>query len=744
MTSLARIVAPLGSGCSPDDSLADIIAPLRRQYPVPLFVLTAQWSEGVGDIIGMVGLDVIIDSYAKGLDHVRVRDVMRPAPHVDLGETIEHGTIAMRRADTFGVILTKAAGGVTPLRTEPEGIVAPLQVLGIIGTNVTYKAPMKVLMGHRDLGFNVPLTPCQLSCPIGQDIATYVDYVSQGRYIDSWRVIHETNPFASILGRLCNHPCETECKRGWDPGEEPVTIRSLKRFSADAAFQQGFWIDYKIGAPKGKKVAIVGAGPSGLTAALDLRVQGYDVAIFDREARVGGLLSTSIPPFRFDRKQLEWELQMILATGIEVHCNSHVGDEPGEIHLADLLAEYDAVYVAVGMRQGRILPVPGSNAPQVTDALRFLREVAYDRMPPHFPSGGRVVVVGGGAIAADAGQAAIKLGAGEVWVVAIEPEDRLPAFGDEIHEAKEIGLNIKCGVIVKEIRTGLTGNVEAVAFAPLQALDFDEVTGKLIFSSVKEMEGAERWTVGADYVIFASGQIMVPPGDPVPLTPTGLAAADLGGHTRVDKLFAGGDCVEGASFIVDAMAWGQRAARSIREFLGEEDMEAAGNRLYQTVVERTDDHRQSESFTRTEPAILPAAKRYNLMSECELPWSSREAIVQSIRCFQCDSVHHYDDRVCILCGVCDDVCPEKAIDVVVLGEDRERSSGGDTLVCGTEVGDPDHGGVTGQIFINYDRCTNCRICEDHCPVNCITFERVRLVDDTLRVVVRTSPKLERT
>jgi formate hydrogenlyase subunit 6/NADH:ubiquinone oxidoreductase subunit I len=122
------------------------------------------------------------------------------------------------------------------------------------------------------------------------------------------------------------------------------------------------------------------------------------------------------------------------------------------------------------------------------------------------------------------------------------------------------------------------------------------------------------------------------------------------------------------------------------------------------------------------------------MSECELPWSDREAIVQAIRCFQCDSVHHYDESVCVLCGACDDVCPEKAIDVVVFGEDRERASGGATKVCDTTVGDPVHGGVGGEIFINYDRCTNCRICEDHCPVNCITFERVRFVDDGMRVV----------
>jgi ferredoxin len=187
------------------------------------------------------------------------------------------------------------------------------------------------------------------------------------------------------------------------------------------------------------------------------------------------------------------------------------------------------------------------------------------------------------------------------------------------------------------------------------------------------------------------------------------------------------------------MGWGHRVARAIREFLGEE-MEGPSPRIQQTVVERTDDHRQSEYFARTEPPILEASRRYD-MSECELPWTDREAIVQAIRCFQCDSVHHYDASVCVLCGACDDVCPEKAIDVVVFGEDRERASGGDTVVCQTFGGDPEAGGYEGEIYINYDRCTNCRICEDHCPVNCITFERVRYVDDTMRV--RELPELKK-
>jgi formate dehydrogenase beta subunit len=733
MPSLQSIAVTLGAECDPEEVLADILEPLRAQHPVPLLVRQG------GEIVGSVGLEAVIPALRRGLGAVRVADVMRPAPRQDAGATIESAASALGESDADAIVVTEVSG-LFSRRSEAVGMASRSHLLARIGRNVVDKAPMKMLRGHRDLGFNIPITPCQRNCPIKQDIATYIDYVSQGRYVDSWTVIHETNPFPSMLGRLCNHPCETDCKRGWDAGEDPVTIRSIKRFSTDFAFQQGLWIDYKIAPAKGKRVAVVGGGPAGLTCALDLRVQGYEVTLYEREEKVGGLLSTSIPPFRFDHRQLQWELEMIMATGIDVRTGAGVGEGEGEVHLAEILEEHDAVFVSVGMMKGRILPVPGATAPQVIDAMRFLRIVSYDRIPEHFPVGGRVVVVGGGAIATDACQTSIKLGAAEVWMVAIEPEDHLPAFGNELHEAKEIGLRIKAGVIVKEIHTDERGDVTGVSFAPLQELQFDPLSGKLIFASVKEVEGAPRWRADADYVIFASGQIMETPGEPAPLTPRGLVAADRGGHTSIPKLFAGGDCVQGPSFIVDAVGWGHRVARSIREFLGEaaEDTDA---RIYQTIVERTDDHRQSETFARTEPPILPAGRRYD-MSEVEQPWSDQEAVVQAIRCFQCDSVHHYDESVCVLCGACDDVCPEKAIDVVVFGEDRERSSGGETRVCATTVGQPGAGGVGGEIYINYDRCTNCRICEDHCPVNCITFERVRFVDNTMRVVERPALKVE--
>ena len=278
MADLAQLMAPLGAECEVDDVIADVLDDLRAQHPVPLVVTDD------GAVVGSLTVDAVLAAYDEGLDVARVRDYMRPAPTADQGERPLYAAEVMRRAGSQAVVVTEPEGGVFSRRVRPAGIISELQLLAEIGNNVVDKAPMKILMGHRDMGFNVPISPCQRNCPIKQDIATYIDYVSQGRYVDSWTVIHETNPFPSILGRLCNHPCETDCKRGWDPGEDPVTIRSIKRFSTDFAFKQGLWIDYKVAPSKGKRVAVVGAGPAGLTAALDLRVSGYDVVVYEREA----------------------------------------------------------------------------------------------------------------------------------------------------------------------------------------------------------------------------------------------------------------------------------------------------------------------------------------------------------------------------------------------------------------------------------------------------------------------------
>jgi ferredoxin len=401
-----------------------------------------------------------------------------------------------------------------------------------------------------------------------------------------------------------------------------------------------------------------------------------------------------------------------------------------DVPLERLLQDYDAVFLSVGMMTGRILPVPGSDLPEVISAMEFLRLRSYEIIPENFPKAGDVVVIGGGAVATDAAQTSIKTGAKKVWMVSIEPADRLPAFGNELVEAREIGLQLHTGVIVNAIKADSNGHVNGVEFIRVDEtkLEFDPESGKLLISTVQKIPGTEH-VIPCSYAIFASGQIMDFADKVAPLTQRKLIEADTGGHTKVARLFAGGDCVEGPSFIVNAVAWGHRTARSINEFL---QASVPRDAIALTVIESTDDHREADYYLREEPPILPAKKRMD-MTPVELPWNDEQAITAALRCFQCDTVHHVDESTCILCGACDDVCPEKALDVVVYGEERDTSSGGSVEICNTVVGE-EFGGKRGKILVNYDRCTNCRICEDHCPVNCITFQRVRFRDDAMQII----------
>jgi NADH-quinone oxidoreductase subunit F len=513
--------------------------------------------------------------------------------------------------------------------------------------------------------------------------------------------------------------------------ENAVSIKSLKRFATDYAWARKVKIEYQRAPENGARVAIVGSGPAGLTAAQDLRLMGYGVDLYEREAKLGGLLSASVPHFRFEMDQLLWEIQMIVDTGVALHLNVNVGKD---LPLQKLLDEYDSVFLSVGMMKGRILPVPGSDLPEVISAMEFLRVRSYDIVPENFPRGDDVVVIGGGAVATDAAQTSIKTGARTVWMCSIEPEDRLPAFGNELVEAREIGLKLHTGVIVNAIKADAQGHVSGVEFIRVDAdkLQFDPESGKLLITSVQKVPGTEH-VIPCKYAIFASGQIMDFEDPLTPLSPRKLVEADTAGKTSVPKLFAGGDCVQGPSFIVDAVAWGHRVARSMNERL------AAGvprDAKPLTIIETTDDHREADYYNREEPPILPAEKRMD-MTPVELPWNDEQAITAALRCFQCDTVHHVDESTCILCGACDDVCPEKALDVIVEGEQRETSSGGFVKICETVLGE-EFGGKRGRIMVNYDRCTNCRICEDHCPVNCITFQRVRMPDDTMQVIPLTA------
>src|ERR1700716_4686534 len=430
MPSLSKVLQPIGQTFPADRTAAEALTQLTASGGDALLI------EKDGSIVGLFGYREAVTAFADGAGPVE-QYMRRPLPGRNVSDSLESGADIMYREDTPVVLMTQDEGPLFRKTSRTVGIVSAYEVLAEIGKTTTDTASNKVFNGRKDLGLNVPVSPCQRACPIHQDIAAYVDYVSQGRYLDSWLVIHETNPFPSMLGRLCNHPCETDCKRGWVQGpENAVSIKSLKRFATDYAWARRVKIDWQRAPENGKRVAVVGSGPAGMTAAQDLRLMGYGVDLYEREAKLGGLLSASIPHFRFDHDQLLWEIQMIVDMGVNVRLNQSVGKD---ITVEQLLNDYDAAFLSVGMMTGRILPVPGSDLPEDISAMEFLRVRSYDIIPDNFPRGGDVVVIGGGAVATDARQTSIKSRARKVWMGSIEPADRLPPFGNELVGARELG-----------------------------------------------------------------------------------------------------------------------------------------------------------------------------------------------------------------------------------------------------------------------------------------------------------------
>src|SRR3989440_981935 len=354
MPSLSKVLQPIAPTCPAETPAADALQQLTSWGGDALLVVKN------GAFVGLFGHREALAAFADGSGTVESY-MRRPLPGRNIADSLESGADIMYREDTPVVLMTADEGPLFKKTSRTVGIVSAFQVLDEIGKTTTDTASNKVFVGRRDLGLNVPVSPCQRACPIHQDIAAYVDYVSQGRYLDSWLVIHETNPFPSMLGPLCNHPCETDCKRGWVQGpENAVSIKSLKRFATDYAWARRVKIDWQRAPGNGKRVAVVGAGPAGMTAAQDLRLMGDPVDLYEREAKLGGLLSASIPHFRFDLDQLNSEIPIIVDMGVNVLLNKNVGKDP---KLEQLLSDYDAVFLSVGMMTGRILPVPGSDLP---------------------------------------------------------------------------------------------------------------------------------------------------------------------------------------------------------------------------------------------------------------------------------------------------------------------------------------------------------------------------------------------
>jgi formate dehydrogenase (NADP+) beta subunit len=621
---------------------------------------------------------------------------------------------------------------------------------------------------------------CQAGCPVATDAGRYVQLIAEGRDEEAFLVARAPNPFASVCGRVCAAPCEDACRRG--AIDAPISIRALKRFVTenygvesvrpatqdvlrDALVAEGnryaghlpvHPLD-RASTPAGfaprRRVAVIGAGPAGLSAAHDLALLGYDVTVFEASEEPGGMMRFGIPEYRLPRTLIRAEIEKILSLGVTLKLRAPLSEAFG---LAALRRDgFEAVFLSVGVSRGRDLRVPGVEKDGVVKAVDYLLNINRGfRMD----LGRRVVVIGGGFVAFDAARTALRLGreeqadaleasaegdarmkealdsaraalrggAADVTIVSLESFEEMPVLRttqghEEFEEAKKEG-------VVFVPRKGPhrflgSGRLEAVELKRVVSV-FDQA-GRF----APTYDESDLTTIPADACILAIGQqpdlSFLNPEDGVALTPGGTIRVDP--HTLATTaagVFAGGDVAFGPRNLIEAVANGKRAARSVHEFLSREaarldvrlDIEKIPTAAYRMIA-------GFEIFDREAPPTLDVGRRTGI-AEVETGYPDPDARRQAARCLICHVQTIYDPEKCVLCNRCVDICPEYCLALVPFEEldlgEEERAA----LEARAEAD-----GLPLSAMIKDDlRCIRCGLCATRCPTDAMTMERFSITE----------------
>jgi len=513
--------------------------------------------------------------------------------------------------------------------------------------------------------------PCKAKCPAGVDVQGYVALICQGKFKEALELIRQKNPLPAVCGRVCTHPCETECNRG--KVDTPIAIAALKRFAAD--YETSVEAE-EITPPlrtKEEKIAVIGSGPAGLTAAHDLVKMGYGVTIFEALSTPGGMLAVGIPEYRLPKKVLQNEIEAIQKLGVEIKLNSPIGKNG--LTLDKLWKQgYKAIFIAVGAHSSMKLDVPGEKLEGVYHGVSFLRDVNLGK---EVTVGERVAIVGGGNVAIDAARTAFRLGSKEVFIVYRRSRQEMPASEEEIEGAEQEG--IKINYLAAPVRiVGKDGKVAGMECIRME-LGEPDASGRRRPIPIKGSE----FVIDADMVIPAIGQApdlaFLPEDSKFEITRRGtLEVDDRSLATNIPGVFAGGDAVKGPATVIEAIAAGRKVAISIDSYLQEESLPPEEEPLPTVTIEDID-LREVERKNRAVMPAIPIKKRSHSFTEVNLGFSQEVAIDEANRCLNCG--------ICSWCRECEKVCEAKAINHEMKEEYLDLTVGAIILASGLDLYD---------------------------------------------------------
>ncbi|MFQ5622382.1 MAG: FAD-dependent oxidoreductase [Paracoccaceae bacterium] len=523
------------------------------------------------------------------------------------------------------------------------------------------------------------VAPCRYACPAGQRAQGYIALIGEGRYEEAYESIRLDNPFPAICGRICNARCEDACSRAMV--DKPVSIRALKRFVTDTVMAEPRVRPKPAERKHDQKIAIIGAGPCGLSAAQDLCLEGFGVTVFEALPVAGGMLRVGVPEFRLPADIIEREVADIVDLGVELRLSSPVEN------LDDLFEQgYDAVLMTVGAHEGIRLPIPGADLDNVLINTKFLRDVRLAELgdtakdPRPRIDGKRVVVVGGGDVAMDVARSAVRLGATDVQMAVRGSGGAMPASVAEVRAAEEEGIRMHVGLNFLRVTDDGAGNVTGLECQRVERFETGADGRK-----IAHVEPGSDHVMPADVIILSIGQKAG-----LGFIPEGKGIHSEGDWTvRVNEdtyetaqpgVFAAGDLISGTAFVIDAIAGGRKAAASISHYLlsGEAKGEEPSNQPIATFTQAELDRKVLKGTIKlAEPpaeAHLPAEERTGHFREVDAALSEDQARAEAARCLECG--------ICSECNACVDACGFDAIDLNMVDETRKIEVGAVVLAPG--------------------------------------------------------------